>query len=191
MARPATVPGTPMPSAESRDLVGSGLPSGPRKISGVVAAGDVLAALRRMDDHEAAAADVAGARIRHGQGKTGCHRSIDRIAAAPQHVGADACRDFLLRNHHAVLGDNGMNGVGGGRRVKAAALLSARRQPARDKEHEASEYPAPFDPEEAHQNAAAALAKIRKGYRSRECYMVSDTVGKTRLCDSAGIFWAW
>jgi len=40
-ASPATVPGTPMPSAESRDFAGSGLPSGPRKISGLVALGAV------------------------------------------------------------------------------------------------------------------------------------------------------
>jgi len=40
-ANPAGVPGTPMPSAESRDLAMSGLPSDPRKISGVVAAGAV------------------------------------------------------------------------------------------------------------------------------------------------------
>ena len=38
---PATVPGTPMPSAESRDFAMSGLPSAPRKISRVVAAGAV------------------------------------------------------------------------------------------------------------------------------------------------------
>ena len=38
---PATVPGTPMLSAESRDFALSGLPSGPRKISGVVAPGAV------------------------------------------------------------------------------------------------------------------------------------------------------
>ena len=37
--RPATVPGTPMPSAESRDLAGSGLPSGPRNIPRVAARG--------------------------------------------------------------------------------------------------------------------------------------------------------
>ena len=38
---PATVPGTPTPRAESRDFAGSGLPSAPRKICGVVAAGAV------------------------------------------------------------------------------------------------------------------------------------------------------
>ena len=40
-ANPATVPGTPMPSAELRDLSVSGLPSAPRKISRVIAAGAV------------------------------------------------------------------------------------------------------------------------------------------------------
>ena len=41
IASPATVPGTPMPSAESRDLALSGLPSAPRKMPGVVAEGAV------------------------------------------------------------------------------------------------------------------------------------------------------
>ena len=41
MARPATVPGTPMASAELRDFAISGLPSLPRKISLFVAAGAV------------------------------------------------------------------------------------------------------------------------------------------------------
>ena len=40
-ASPATVPGTPMPSAESRDFAISGLPSAPRNMSRVVAAGAV------------------------------------------------------------------------------------------------------------------------------------------------------
>ena len=40
-ARPATVPGTPMLSAESRDLAISGLPSAPRNMSRVAAAGAV------------------------------------------------------------------------------------------------------------------------------------------------------
>ena len=84
---------------------------------------DVLVAFGRMDHHEAAAADIAGARIGHGHGKAGRDRRIDRIAAAPQDVGADPRRDFLLRHHHAVFGGDGMNGVGGWRRIEAAALL--------------------------------------------------------------------
>ena len=130
-ANPATVPGTPMPSAESRDLAISGLPSGPRKIVGggrgrrslAIVDGDVLAAFRRVNHHKPAAADISRARIGHGHGKPGGDRRIDRIAAAPEHVGADPCRDFLLRHHHAVFGDDGMNGVGGGRRIKSAVLL--------------------------------------------------------------------
>ena len=66
-------------------------------------------ALGRVDHHEAAAADVAGARIGHGHGKAGRDRGIDRIAAAFEHVGADLRRDLFLRHHHAVLGDDGMN----------------------------------------------------------------------------------
>ena len=123
-ANPATVPGTPMPSAESRDFAVSGLPSGPRNISRrgrrrrglAIVDRDVLVAFRRMDHHEAAAADIARARIGHGHGKAGRHRGIDRIAAALQHVGADPRRDLLLRHHHAVLGGHGMNRVGGRRR---------------------------------------------------------------------------
>ena len=88
-ASPATVPGTPMPSAELRDFALSGLPSGPRKMSRVVARRrglaiidrDVLVTLGRMNHHEAAAADVAGARIGHRHREAGRDRRIDRIAA--------------------------------------------------------------------------------------------------------------
>ena len=65
-----------------------------------------------MDHHETAAADVAGARIGHGQGKAGGDRGIDRIAALSQNIGADPRRELFLRHHHAVFGRNGVNGVG-------------------------------------------------------------------------------
>ncbi len=80
-------------------------------------------AIRRVNHHEAAAADISRARIGHRHRETGGHRGIDRVAATPQHVGADVRRDFFLRDHHAVFGDDGMNGVCGRRRVKAAALF--------------------------------------------------------------------
>ena len=79
--------------------------------------GDVLVAIRRVDDHEAAAADVSGARIGHRHRKAGRDRGIDRIAATPQDIGADLRRDLLLRHHHAVFGGDGMNGIGGRRDV--------------------------------------------------------------------------
>ena len=99
-ASPATVPGTPMPSAELRDLRRVGLAVGPEKNIArgrgrrglAIVDGDVFVALGRMDHHEAAAADVAGARIGHGQRKAGRDRGIDRIAALPQDVGADPAR---------------------------------------------------------------------------------------------------
>ena len=81
-----------------------------------------------MDHHEAAAADISRARIGHGHGKAGRDRGIDRIAAAPQHIGADARRDFLLRHHHAVFGGHGMNGVGGSACVSRGVLLRDGRQ---------------------------------------------------------------
>ncbi len=64
----------------------------------------VLPLAGEVDHHEAAAADVAGARIGHRHGEADRDRGIDRVAAAAQHVGADARGARLLRHHHAVLG---------------------------------------------------------------------------------------
>ena len=127
-ARPATVPGTPMPSAESRDLALSGLPSEPeeniarcRSRRGLaIIDRDVLVAVGEMDHHEAAAADIAGAGIGDGQRKTGRDRGIDRVAALPQNVGADPRGDLLLRHDQAVLGDDRMNAAGGRRHIGVA-----------------------------------------------------------------------
>ncbi len=77
----------------------------------------VDAALREMDHHVAAAADVAGARIghRHGEGSRDC--GIDGIAALLQHVNAHARRARFLRHHHAVARGRGLrrSGIAGGR----------------------------------------------------------------------------
>jgi hypothetical protein len=81
-----------------------------------------------MDHHETAAADVTGARIGHGHREPGRDRGVHRIAATPQYVSADLRRDPFLRHHHAVFSDDGVNGVGGRRRVKGAPLLCAHRQ---------------------------------------------------------------
>ncbi len=62
----------------------------------------VEVAVREVDHHVAAAADIAGARIGHRQRKAGRHRGIDRVAAALQDVDADACRARFLRHHHTV-----------------------------------------------------------------------------------------
>ena len=62
-----------------------------------------------MNHHEAAAADVSGARIGDSHCKAGGDRGIDRIAALPQDVGADLRGDPFLRHHHAVFGKDGTN----------------------------------------------------------------------------------
>ena len=62
----------------------------------MVAAGEV-------DDHEAAAADITGARIGDGQRKADRHRGIDGVAAAVEDLDADAGGARLLRHHHAVV----------------------------------------------------------------------------------------
>ena len=113
-ASPATVPGTPMASAELRDFCGSALPSRVEKRFGVdrcrrglaIIDGDILA-VGAVDHHEAAAADIAGARIGHGQGEGCGDRGVDGIAAPLQNIGADPRRDRLLRHHHAVFGRDG------------------------------------------------------------------------------------
>ena len=61
-----------------------------------------------MNDHKAAAADIAGARIGHGQRKADRDRGVDRIAALLQNVGADPRGHRLLRHHHAVRGGDGL-----------------------------------------------------------------------------------
>ena len=129
---PATVPGTPMPSAELRDLSVSGLPSGAEKAVALhrsrrglaIIDRDVLVAFGRMDHHEAAAADIAGARIGDGHRKAGRDRGIDGIAALAQDVGADFRGEFLLRHHHAVFGGNGMNGGEIGWKIGLAFLCN-------------------------------------------------------------------
>jgi hypothetical protein len=70
-----------------------------------------------MNHHEAAAADISGARISHGQGKARRNGGIHRIAALPQEIGSDQRRELLLRHHHAVFGCYGLDRIKRWRRV--------------------------------------------------------------------------
>ncbi len=63
-----------------------------------------------MDKHEAAAAEVAGARQGHRKREADRHRRVDRVAAEPQDVEADLRGRCLLGHNHAVLRDNGQRG---------------------------------------------------------------------------------
>ncbi len=87
---------------------------------------DIFVARGRMDHHEAAAADVAGARIGDGERKAGGDRGIDRIAALLEDVGADLRGEPFLRHHHAMLGRDGASGGEIGGRVTAAVLRRGR-----------------------------------------------------------------
>ena len=101
-------------SAVSRDFFGSASPCASRNIVArrrgrrglaIVDGAIVGRSLREMDHHEAAAADIAGARIGHRQRETDRDRGIDRIAAALKNFNADAGGALLLRHHHAVARD--------------------------------------------------------------------------------------
>ena len=59
-----------------------------------------------MDQHEAAAADIAGARQGDGERKADRDRRIDGVAAALQDVEPDPRRLRLLGHDHAVPGDH-------------------------------------------------------------------------------------
>ena len=61
-----------------------------------------------MDHHGAAAADIAGARIGHGEREGRGHRGVDGVAAFLENIGADARGDRLLGDHHAFCGGGGM-----------------------------------------------------------------------------------
>ena len=86
---------------------------------------NLLVALGEMDQHEAAAADVAGARIGHRHREADRDRGIDRVAAALEHLDADARRARLLRHHHAVARGDRRNA----RQFDAAAPRCARARP--------------------------------------------------------------
>ena len=98
-----------------------------------------------MNHHEAAAADVSGARIGHGKRKAGGDRGVDRVAALPQDIGADLRRELFLRHHHAVFGRNGTNGREVGGRIEAALLLRNGQRPAGKQQSDGGNRPAPPD----------------------------------------------
>ena len=82
-----------------------------------------------MDDHEAAAAEIAGARVGHRHGEADRDRGIHRIAASLQNVDTDARRQWLLRHHHAVTANGGLRLADLGVRP----LLTRRHERQRDK----------------------------------------------------------
>ncbi len=90
--------------------------------------GGVYAAVGEMDEHVAAAADIAGARIGHRQCKAGRHRGVDGVAAVLQDLDADARGARLLRHHHALTrGDRDERSAARGRELPLRGRLRAER----------------------------------------------------------------
>ena len=88
---------------------------------------DRLIAISAMNQHEAAAADIAGARQGDGERKADRDRRIDGIAASLQDIEPDSRRLRLLSHDHAMPGDDRSRGGERGndrRRVGADGLRS-------------------------------------------------------------------
>ena len=95
MCSPATVPGTPTRGGCCGAAAKSYLPS----VSHISAmhrpaptsrkSKDVGSPVAGAIDHESAAADVAGGRVRHGQRERGRDRGVDGVAAALDDLAAD------------------------------------------------------------------------------------------------------
>ena len=69
-----------------------------------------LAAVGKLDGHEAAAAEIAGRRIDHGERIADRHRRVDRVAAALEHIHAHHRGQVLGGNHHPVFGGDRRHG---------------------------------------------------------------------------------
>ncbi len=65
---------------------------------------------RRVDEHEPATADATGSGVHHPDSQRRCHRRIDGVAAALQHLDARRRGEAMLRGHHAVCTPSGGNG---------------------------------------------------------------------------------
>jgi hypothetical protein len=139
-----------------------------------------------MNHHETAAADISGARIGHGQRKTGRDRRVDRVTALSQDIGAELRGDLFLGNHHAVFGGNRAHRGEVSRRIEPPLFLRAGWRGACNDQDDGGQGAAPSTLEGNHQKSAAVRAGVTPGNRSSliaECYMGLDSTGKTPLRD--------
>ena len=70
----------------------------------------IFTGLAEVDHHEAAAADIAGARISHRKRKADRNRGVDRVAAAIENFDPDTGGALFLRHHHAVVRQDRLRG---------------------------------------------------------------------------------
>ena len=143
----------------------------------------LLLAAGEMDHHEAAAADIAGARIGHRHREADRDRGIDRVAAALEDVGADARRARLLRHHHAVAG---------GDRLRPAEIRGRRAAPARRPSAHAASSRSATSARRDHSNHGASLPEAGPGwYRLAQQQRISGRMimlmRRTTLAGLAGL----
>src|SRR5690349_1474057 len=94
---PATAPGTPEARCPSW-LRPGGLPLASTYMLRGAAVGEV-------DDHEAAAADVAGDRVGHGEREPDRDRGVDRVPAGLEDLDARLARQPAVARDHRVLAE--------------------------------------------------------------------------------------
>ncbi len=81
--------------------------SGARCFLAIVDEEIAFGALRKMHEHEAAAADISGDRVHDGEREAGGDRRIDRIAALLQDGDAGVRGVVMHADHHGVIGGGG------------------------------------------------------------------------------------
>ncbi len=69
-----------------------------------------LVEIGAVDQHESAAAEIAGARQGDREREADRDAGVDRVAAEPQHLDADPRGGRVLAHHHAVPGDDRQGG---------------------------------------------------------------------------------
>ena len=92
-----------------------------------------------MDQHEAAAAEVAGARQRHREREADRDRGVDRVAAEPQHVETDPRGGRLLADHHSMRRDDRPGGCEIGDERRGVGAGDRRSKEKREGEAERSQ----------------------------------------------------
>ena len=80
----------------------------------------VRLAIGHADQHEAAATDISGRRMHHGQRESGGHRGVDGIAAGLHDLDTGTRCQLVHAHHDGMLRVNRMRGAPGGRRRRSA-----------------------------------------------------------------------
>ena len=134
--------------------------------------GDVLRRMGEMHEHEAAAAEIAGAGKRHRQGEAGGDGRIDRIAAAAQNIDADRRRRRLLADDHPMFGDDRLDaGIVGNDRLRLGLRQGDGRLPqgCTEKGRRRAALPANQLPNRSRQRFSPIMQEMRGSSSATSC----------------------